>query len=171
MATFVAKRLLSAIGVLAVLAGVMFLLQQVTPADPVHAMLGANASQEKIDAKRHELGYDKPVVQQYVDYMSGLLHGDMQMSLRTRRPVTTDLADYLPATIELAFYGVLMAVVLGGALGLLTAARFKGSGALRVLLVGLASMPVFLLALLGILLFYRRLGWLPATGRTAFTDF
>ena len=171
MAAFVAKRLLSAIGVLAVLAGVMFLLQQVTPADPVHAMLGANASQDKIDAKKHELGYDKPVLQQYANYMTGLLHGDMQMSLRTRRPVTTDLADYLPATIELAFYGVLMAVVLGGALGLLTAARFKGSGALRVVLVGFASMPVFVLALLGILLFYRRLGWLPATGRTAFTDF
>jgi peptide/nickel transport system permease protein len=134
-------------------------------------MLGANASQEKIDAKKHELGYDKPVIQQYADYMTGLLHGDMQMSLRTRRPVTTDLADYLPATIELAFYGVLMAVVLGGALGLLTAARFTGAGALRVVLVGFASMPVFVLALLGILLFYRRLGWLPATGRTAFTDF
>jgi peptide/nickel transport system permease protein len=63
-----------------------------------------------------------------------------------------------------------MALILGGALGLLTAARFKGSGALRIVLVGFASAPVFLLALLGILLFYRNLGWLPATGRTSFSN-
>jgi peptide/nickel transport system permease protein len=170
MTTFILKRIASAIGVLLVLAAVLFLLQQVTPTDPVHAMLGANASEEKIAAKKHELGYDRPIIQQYITYVAGVVHGDLQMSLRTRRPVTTDLADYLPATIELAFYGVLLALVLGGALGLLTAARFKGSGLLRVILVGFASAPVFLLALLGILLFYRNLGWLPATGRTSYTN-
>jgi len=170
MLTFIGKRLLAAVGILFVLAGVIFVLQQLTPTDPVHAMLGANASQATIDAKKHELGYDRPLIQQYVSYVGGLAHGDMQMSLRTRRPVTTDLADYLPATAELAFYGVIMAVVLGGFLGLVTAARFKGSGFVRVILVALASAPVFLLALLGILLFYRRLGWLPATGRSSIND-
>ena len=124
MAIFIGKRLLSAIGILFVLAGVIFILQQVTPTDPVHAMLGANASQASIDAKKHELGYDRPLVVQYLSYVGGLTHGDLQMSLRTRRPVSTDLAEYLPATAELAFYGVLLAIVLGGALGLLTAARF-----------------------------------------------
>jgi peptide/nickel transport system permease protein len=101
----------------------------------------------------------------------GMFHGDLQMSLRTRRPVTTDLADYLPATIELAFYGVVLAVIMGGILGLLTAARFKGGGAVRLGMVGFASAPVFLLALLGILLFYHQLGWLPATGRTSYSSF
>jgi peptide/nickel transport system permease protein len=170
MGAFIGKRFLSAIGVLFVLAGVIFLLQQLTPTDPVHAMLGANASQATIDAKKHELGYDRPLAAQYISYIGGLTHGDLQMSLRTRRPVMTDLLDYLPATAELAFYGVVMAVVLGGILGLLTAARFKGSGFVRVILVALASAPVFLLALLGILLFYRKLGWLPATGRSSITD-
>jgi peptide/nickel transport system permease protein len=170
MAIFIGKRLLSAIGILFVLAGVIFVLQQLTPTDPVHAMLGANASQATIDAKKHELGYDRPLAVQYLSYIGGLTHGDLQMSLRTRRPVMTDLLDYLPATAELAFYGVVEAIFLGGVLGLLTAARFKGSGAVRVVLVALASAPVFLLALLGILLFYHQLGWLPATGRSSITN-
>jgi peptide/nickel transport system permease protein len=170
MATFIGKRLLSAVGILFVLAGVIFVLQQLTPTDPVHAMLGANASPATIEAKKHELGYDRPLAVQYLSYVAGLTHGDLQMSLRTRRPVMTDLLQYLPATAELAFYGVLEAIVLGGILGLLTAARFKGSGFVRVVLVALASAPVFLLALLGILLFYRQRGWLPATGRSGLAD-
>ena len=171
MITFIAKRLGAAVGILLVLAAVVFLLQQLTPADPVRAMLGANASPERVAEQRAKLGYDQPLPQQYLRYVGGLFQGDMQMSLRTRRPVTTDLKDFLPATLELAFYGVIMAVALGLVLGVATAARFKGGGALRVVLVGLSSAPVFLLALLGILLFYRQLGWLPATGRTGFKDF
>jgi len=101
--TFIFKRLLAAIGIMFVLAGVIFVLQQLTPTDPVHAMLGANASPATIEAKRHELGYDRPLVVQYLSYVGGLTHGDLQMSLRTRRPVMTDLIDYLPATAELAF--------------------------------------------------------------------
>lgn len=168
MIIFLAKRLAAAVGVLLVLAAFVFLLAQVTPSDPVHIMLGANASEEKVAAKRAELGYDRPVLQQYLSYVGGLTHGDLQMSLRTRRPVASDLGDFLPATAELAFYGVVMALILGGVLGLLTAAKFKGSGLLRVVLVAFSSAPVFLLAIFGILLFYRRLGWLPATGRTSF---
>jgi peptide/nickel transport system permease protein len=168
MTVFVLKRLAAAVVVLLVLAGAIFVLAQFTPTDPVHAMLGANASPQAIAAKRHELGYDRPLPQQYLSYVGGIFRGDLQMSLRTRRPVTTDLAAFLPATLELALYGVGLAVVLGGALGLLTAARFRGYGVLRVVLVALASAPVFLLALLAILLFYRQLAWLPATGRTAY---
>jgi len=169
MTTFVFKRIASGIGVLLILAAVVFLLAQITPTDPVHVMLGANATDEMVEAKRAELGYDKPLVEQYVTYVGGLVRGDMQMSLRTRRPVTTDLGEFLPATFELALYGVVLALVIGGFLGLASAGRFRGSGVLRFLVVGLSSMPVFLLALLGILLFYRQLGWLPATGRTSFT--
>jgi peptide/nickel transport system permease protein len=171
MTKFVLKRLAAAVGVLVVLAAVVFMLGQLTPTDPVHAMLGANASPATIKAERHKLGYDKPLPQQYVSYLEGLVHGDLGMSLRTRRPVMTDLRQYLPATFELAFYGVLLGVFLGVSLGLLTTARFKGSGLLRIVLVGLSSAPVFLLALLGILLFYRQLNWLPATGRTSYYNF
>jgi len=169
MTTFVLKRLASGIGVLLILAAVVFLLAQITPTDPVRVMIGANATDAMVEAKREELGYDKPLVEQYVTYVTGIARGDMQMSLRTRRPVTTDLGEFLPATFELALYGVVFALIIGGILGVASAGRFRGSGLLRFVVVGLSSAPVFLLALLGILLFYRQLGWLPATGRTSFT--
>ena len=97
-----ARGFFAMIGILIVLAAIVFGLERFTPADPVHVMLGANASPATIAAMRHQLGYDKPLPQQFVKYLDDLAHGNMQMSLRTRRPVTTDLADYLPATIELA---------------------------------------------------------------------
>jgi peptide/nickel transport system permease protein len=170
MVGFLTKRLGAMVLILFVLAGVVFTLQQVTPTDPVHVMLGANASKAQIAAERHKLGYDKPLPERYVSYVGDLVHGDLQMSLRTRRPVTTDLGAYLPATFELALFGMVLAVVLGALLGLATAARSRGSGLLRIVMVAGASAPPFLLALVGILLFYRRLHWLPATGRTAFRD-
>ena len=170
MVAFILKRLASMVVILLVLAGVVFALQRVTPTDPVHAMLGANASKATIAAERHKLGYDQPLVSQYIDYVRGLLHGDMKMSLRTRRPVATDLGRYLPATLELALFALVAAVLLGGLLGIATAGRYRGAGVLRVVLLGAASAPSFVLALLGILLFYRKLGWLPATGRSSVAD-
>lgn len=170
MIGFAGKRLGSMVVILLVLAGVVFLLQQVTPTDPVHVKLGANASKAQIAAETHRLGYDKPLPEQYVNYVGDLLHGDLQESLRTRRPVTTDLGAFVPATVELALFGLGVAAILGGILGLATAAKTRGAGVLRVIMVAGASAPPFLLALVGILLFYRRLDWLPATGRTAFRD-
>jgi peptide/nickel transport system permease protein len=167
---FVVQRVASVIVVVLVLALVMFVLQRVTPVDPVRAKLGSNASKAAVEAERKRLGYDKPLLVQYVDYLGDLLHGNLQESLRTRRPVMDDIGDYLPATAELALFGLIFALVLGTVLGLASAARFRGSGVLRVVMVGGASAPVFLLALLGLVLFYRNLGWLPATGRTSLAD-
>jgi peptide/nickel transport system permease protein len=170
MTRLVATRLVAMIGVLMFLAAIVFTLQHNTPTSPVHAMLGANASQAAIKAEEHKLGYDRPIIEQYVSYVTGILHGNFQMSLRTRRPVATDLRQYLPATLELALFGLLFAVVIGGLLGLVTAARFRGAGAFRFVTVAGASTPPFLLALVGILFFYHRLNWLPATGRTSLAD-
>ena len=170
MVRLIGKRLAAMVGVLLFLAAVVFTLQQLTPSDPVHAMLGANASKAAIAAQRHKLGYDRPLASQYFHYVGGLAHGNFQMSLRTRRPVATDLGHYLPATLELALFGLVLAVVLGALLGIVTAARFRGAGLFRLVTLAGASMPPFLLALFGILLFYRGVHWLPATGRTGFQD-
>jgi peptide/nickel transport system permease protein len=167
---FVVQRVASVIVVVLVLALVMFVLQRVTPVDPVRAKLGSNASKAAVAAERKRLGYDQPLLVQYVDYLGDLAHGNLQESLRTRRPVMDDIRDYLPATIELAVFGLAFALGLGTLLGVASAARFRGSGVLRVLMVAGASAPVFLLALLGLVLFYRNLGWLPATGRTSLAD-
>lgn len=170
MIRFVLGRLGSMVAVLLVLAFIVLCLQRYTPADPVRVKVGANASKEAVARERAKLGYDKPLPVQYVNYVKDLARGDLQDSLRTRRPVATDLGKFLPATAELAGFALTIAVLLGGLLGLASAARVRGSGVLRVVMVAGASAPVFLLALVGLLVFYRRLGWLPATGRTSYRD-
>jgi peptide/nickel transport system permease protein len=166
VARLVARRLGAMIVVLLFLVVVVFTLQHLSPTDPVHSFLGANASKAAVKAESHKLGYDRPLVVQYVRYVGDLLRGNLQMSLRTRRPVATDLRHYLPATAELAIFSLFLAAILGGILGVTTAAKFRGAGVFRVLTLSGASAPQFLLAELGILLFYRHLHWLPATGRS-----
>lgn len=170
MIKVVAKRLGAMVAILLVLSASIFILQKLSRTDPVHAYLGANASKQAIAQERHILGYDRPLINQYFHYIKGLVTGDLGQSLRTRRPVATDIGSYLPATIELTLFGLFLAVVLGGLLGLASAGRWRGSGAFRFLLVSGASAPSFLLALLGILLFFNKLHWLPATGDTGYND-
>ena len=105
------------------------------------ATSAATPRQAAIKAETHKLGYDRPIVVQYLRYVGDLVHGNLQMSLRTRRPVATDLRAYLPATLELAFFGLVLAAVLGGILGLVTAARFRGSGIFRLVMLAGASTP------------------------------
>ena len=165
MTKFILGRIAAMVGVLLVLAFIVLCLQRYTPADPVRAKLGANAPKAAVEAERKRLGYDQPLLTQYVSYVGGLVTGDMQESLRTRRPVSQDLGEFVPATLELALFALVVAVVLGGFLGLASAGRWRGSGVLRFLMVSGAALPTFLVALLGLLFFYRRLGWLPSSGR------
>lgn len=163
MLRLIAGRLAALVGILIALSAVVFVLESVIPADPVRAMVGASASRQAVAAKRHELGLDRPLPVQYARFLGRALHGNLQLSLHTRRPVRTDLASFLPATLELAGAAAILAVILGGLLGLLTA-RGGGTG-LRLLLVGGASAPGFLLAIVLLLLFYVELHWLPGSGR------
>ena len=170
MIAVIAKRVGAMVVILLVLSASIFILQQLSKTDPVHAYLGANASNAAIAQERHVLGYDRPLVDQYLHYIHGLLSGDLGQSLRTRRPVSTDLAAYLPATVELTLFGLFLAVALGGLLGLASAGRWRGAGLFRFVMISGASAPAFLLALLGILLFFNRLHWLPATGDTSYNN-
>jgi peptide/nickel transport system permease protein len=157
------SRLVALAVILVALSAVVFALEAVIPADPVRAMVGASATREAVAAKRHELGLDRPLPVQYVRFLGRAVTGNLSMSLRTRRPVATDLASFLPATIELAGAAAVIAAVLGTLLGLLTA-RGKGTGARLAMLAG-ASAPPFLLALALLLLFYSRWHILPSSGR------
>jgi peptide/nickel transport system permease protein len=167
MARLILKRFVAMIVVLLFLAGAVFTLQQLTPVNLAHSYLGGNASEAAIRAETIKLGYNRPVIVQYLRYVGDVVRGNFQMSLRTRRPVATDLRQYLPATLELAFFGLLLAALLGGLLGLITAAKFRGAGLFRFIMLVGASTPPFLLALFGILELYGRFHWLPATGRTS----
>ena len=170
MITLIIKRLAAAVVIIVFLTAVMFTLQKVSPVDPVHAMLGAQASGQEILAERRRLGLDRPVVEQYFSYLAGLPRGNLGMSYRTRRPVSTDLASFVPATAELSTYALLFALILAALLAIGSTLRWPGAGLLRVGLIAGASVPAFLLAIAGILIFYQRLGWLPATGRTSYAD-
>jgi peptide/nickel transport system permease protein len=170
MIALLGKRLASMIVIILALSLVVFYLQQISPLDPVHAQLGGQASASAIAAQRHVLGLDRPFFSQFWHYLGGLVRGDLGTSYRTRRPVSTDLGDFLPATAELALFGLTIALLLGTAFAFATALRWRGAGILRFVMLAGASMPVFLLGIGGILIFYRNLGWLPASGRTGISN-
>lgn len=170
MTAFIAKRLVAAALIMLALTAVMFALAKLSPIDPVHAMLGPSASASAILAEKHRLGLDRPVLAQFGSYLNGALHGDLGMSYRTRRPVSTDLAAFIPATAELSLFGLALALVLAALLAVGSTLRWRGAALFRLLLMAGASTPAFLLAIAGILVFYSKLGWLPATGRTGYTD-
>jgi peptide/nickel transport system permease protein len=166
----IGKRLGSMLVITLVLVAIVFLLQKASPLDPVHAMLGGQAPQSAIDAQRHALGLDRPVPAQFWHYLTGLLRGDFGTSYRTRRPVAEDLGARLPATAELALAALVLALLLAAVLAVATTLRWPGARLFQLLLLAGASTPAFLLAIGAILLFYQRLGWLPATGRTDVLD-
>jgi peptide/nickel transport system permease protein len=165
MANLITRRLVALVAVLFGLAVIVFLLQAVVPADPVRAMVGASAPPEIVAAKRHQLGYDQPLPVRFLDYMGRLASGDLQTSLRTRDPVLTDLGTFAPASLELALAAAAMAAMLGVGLGLALAAGGRIARAIRLALIGGASVPTFLTALLLIVVFYSNLHLLPSSGR------
>ena len=170
MIRFIVKRISAAVVIILALTAGMFILQKVSPVDPVHAMLGAQASADQIVAEQRRLGLDRPLVDQYLSYLAGLPRGDLGMSYRTRRPVSTDLVSFVPATAELSVYALLFALILAALLAIGSTLRWPGAGLLRLSLLVGASVPAFLLGIAGILIFYQHLGWLPATGRTDYAN-
>ncbi len=145
----------------------VFIISKVIPADPVGAILGGNAPVDLVDDLRRRLGLDKPLMQQFLDYMGGLLKGDLGISLKSNRPVIRDIMDFFPATVELAISATLFSVVFGMTLGIFSAVyrnRFIDHFARIFSILGV-SMPVFWTGLLLLLLFYYQLGWLPGGGR------
>lgn len=170
MIRFVVKRLVSMVLILLVLTAIVFLLEKLSNVNPAHAYLGANASQAAVTHEEHVLGLNRPLIVQYFHYVNGVLHGNLQVSLRTRHPVSTDISTFLPATLELAFTALVLAIMFGAFFGLVSAARFRGAAVFRVLMMALASAPVFLLALVLILVVSGDLHWLPGTSDTGYTN-
>lgn len=167
MVRFIAVRALGALGVLLALVTVVFVLQTAVPGDPVRASVGVNASDEVVEAERQRLGLDQPLPAQYANYLGQAVQGRFGESLRTGRDVRDDIAAFLPATVELASFSILLAGLGGLLLGVLAVVSSRFAGAARLLFVGGASVPSFLLALIFIYIFYYKLSWLPLSGRTS----
>lgn len=162
---FIGVRVLALALLLWVLSVVLFVLQELSGADPIAATIGANASPEAIAAARERAGLDGPALTRYIAYLGGLVTGDFGTSFRTRRPVLEDLLTYTPATLELVAAAFALALVLGVLFAVSSLLRWRGASVLRGALFVGSTAPTFLLGVLGLVLFYRVLGWLPARGR------
>jgi peptide/nickel transport system permease protein len=144
-----------------------FLIGRVMPVDPVIAAVGDNAPEDVILRVRAEMGLDQPIPVQFLHYLNQLLHGDFGMSVLTKNPVATDIARFFPATFELATAALLLATLVGIPLGVWAAVR-QGSftdQAIRVLCLAGHSVPVFMLSMISLLIFYSALGIAPGPGR------
>jgi peptide/nickel transport system permease protein len=164
---FLARRIVLLLIVLIGLSGLTFALTHLVPTDPARAALGFDAAPDMVQQYRREMGLDRALPVQYVVYLRNLLRGDLGASIMTRRSVVEDLGQTIPATLELTLASLMLSLVVGGTLGVIAAVR-RG-GALDVLATGVPvaqlSLPVFVLGLLLLLIFYRTLGWLPYGGR------
>jgi peptide/nickel transport system permease protein len=146
---------------------VTFLIGRVVPIDPVLAAVGDRAPAEVYERVRVELGLHLPLYQQFFIYIGKVLQGDLGRSVLTANPVAADILRVFPATLELATAATLLGILLGVPMGILAAVH-QGRWPDQVLrVVGLFgySVPVFWLGLMGLLLFYGRLDWVPGPGR------
>ncbi|MEJ5021803.1 ABC transporter permease [Ochrobactrum vermis] len=146
---------------------ITFMIGRVMPVDPVIAAVGDNAPEAVIQRVRAEMGLDQPLVVQFVHYIGQVLHGDLGNSILTRNPVTQDIARYFPATLELATAALIVAALIGIPLGVWAAVR-QGSivdQTIRVVCLAGHSVPVFMLALISLLVFYATLDIAPGPGR------
>jgi peptide/nickel transport system permease protein len=149
------------------LLAVTFVISRVIPADPVALVAGETATPAQVDALRRQLGYDRPLPVQFVDYVTRLLRGDMGTSLYTTRPIVEDLAQRVPATIELTVVAMVASILVGIPLGVLSA-LWRNSvldHTLRVVTVSGLAIASFWLGIMLQLLFAMRLGWTPLNGR------
>jgi peptide/nickel transport system permease protein len=170
MKTFLLSRLAAVTAILIGLIAVLFVLQHISSVDPVHAQLGAQATAEAVSARKHALGLDQPVINQFWNYLVAIVHGDLGTSYRTRHAVSSDLGDFFPATLELAIYGIALALILATLMAFGTTLKWRGSGVLRAVLFTGASAPMFLLGIVGLIVFYLQLGWVPANGRISVSN-
>jgi peptide/nickel transport system permease protein len=146
---------------------ITFVLTHVVPADPVVAYLGDHAPPELVQQARHQFGLDRPLPVQYVIYLRELIHGNLGISIMDSRPVSADLRQYLPATVELATVAMLVAIVIGVPAGV-ASALYKDAWpdhVARIFALAGTSLPIFYLALLLLGVLYVRTGMLPGPGQ------
>ncbi|WP_404454777.1 ABC transporter permease [Virgibacillus necropolis] len=166
MLAFITKRLLQTIPVVIGITLVIFLIMQMVPGDSAQVLAGKGASQETVEALRHDLGLDRPLHVQYFDYITGLFQGDLGISAKSHQPVIDEIMTRLPISIELAFYSTLITIILGMTAGIISAVRPYSASDMSVMVVALLgiSFPSFWLGLILMYIFSVELQWFPVAG-------
>ena len=183
MSRYIIRRIFSVIPTLIGVTFVIFMFQRLIPGDPAVAMLGEHATEESVTRLREQFGLNRPLFldrealaegdiagffdSQYIRYMNRLVQFDMGESIHRRIPVTETLAIRFPATMELAFFSMFIAIIIGIPVGIISAAK-RNTPVDSISMVGSligVSMPIFWLGLMEIMLFAVFLQWLPAGGR------
>jgi peptide/nickel transport system permease protein len=172
MANFMLRRLFTTLLVMLGVSFVVFIIIHLVPGDPVRVMLGLQADQAKVEEIRHLMGFDRPILVQYVDWLWSALHGDLGQSYITGDSVAAAVGQRLPATFSLALAALLIALVIALPAGMISAMR-PGSltdyAAMIFSQIGV-SVPDFWMGILLILIFSLGLGWLPPSGYTSPTE-
>jgi peptide/nickel transport system permease protein len=167
---FALRRLLTLIPILLGVSVITFLSIHLTPGDPVNQILASNANKEAADRLREHLGLNDPLPVQYARWLGSALQGDFGRSLLTNAPVSDEILDRFPSTLQLAVAAMLIAIVLGVPLGMAAAvtkhARLD-SGFMMLALLGLST-PTFWLGMLLSLFFGVRLHWFPILGGSGY---
>lgn len=164
MLKLIGQRLLGALPNIAGVVVITFILTRALPGDPAAYFAGGAATQEAVDQVREQLGLNKPLVEQFFDYLGALARGDLGLSLTTGQPVLQELLARLPASLELVLIALLAACAVALPLGVLAATR-PGSWIdqlCRILTTAGVSLPTFFTGLLLAYVFYFLLGWAPS---------
>ncbi len=169
MPRYIATRLLAAVAMAVLASLVVFLISALVPGDPVLAQLGdiAASNPATVLEWRAKWGLDLPLWERYGIFLNGLVHGDLGISIATRRPVLEDIVQYAPATLELATVSFLLTLLVGIPLGIAAAVwrdTWVDSLARAVSLLGVSA-PTFWLAFIMLAIFYGGLEWAPGPGR------
>lgn len=172
MSRYVIERVILMVPLLLVLTIISFFVLAALPGDPAGAILGEHASEEAKAAVEAELGLDRPVVVQYLDWLSGAITGDFGRSYINRQHVSTHLGQRLPVTLELGLLSLVVAAIIGIPLGVLASLRPRSLGDRLTMMFAVAgvAIPNFFFAMLLVIVFTLQFGWFPATGWVPLQD-
>jgi len=166
MLQYIVKRLLGVLPTLLIVALFVFLFVHLLPGDPARLAAGVDATPETVELVRKDLGLDKPLPQQFVRFLSGVIHWDFGTSLRTKRSVAQEIGDRFMPTFWLTVWSMVWSVIIGMAIGIVSAV-FRNRSPDRIgmtLAVSGISFPAFALGMVLMQIFSVQLGWLPTVG-------
>jgi peptide/nickel transport system permease protein len=175
MTSFILKRLATGVILVWIVLTLIFLMLQAVPGDPAVQLLtgagGGAVSPEAVEAMRQRLGLDLPVLQQYWNYLTGVLTGDLGTAFRDGREVSTMILERLPRTLELVLLAVLLALLIGVPLGSLAARKGGWADSTVSVLTSIGmSVPVYIIGTIFVLVFAIKLGWFPSGGFRPITE-